>query len=110
MEHPHKILSDAAAMYSARLSVAMEARQKCRNAGMSVVMGEADTRIVPDMRVLCLDRDQLAAKADTSHPTTPGALAMFDRTDETTYPFGVLFQDGSVLAMTIQLHDADRDR
>ena len=110
-EHPQKILQDAIVMYNSRISVAIaERKERCRNAGMFVIMSESP-RIVPDMRVLCLDRDQLLARIDLNHPTSSGALAMYERvSDECEAVFGVIFADGSVLATTLQVHDVDRDR
>lgn len=113
MDHPQKVLQDATAMYSSRVAIALEERAKHRNAGMFVVMpaeGKGSTHIVADMKVLCLDRAQVLARVRPDHPTACGALAMFDRVEENVVVFGVLFADGGVLATTLQLHDADRDR
>lgn len=109
-QHPQKVLEDAIAMYSSRVAIALEQRQqRYRNTGMFVIMGEA-SRIVPDMQVLCLDREQLLKRIDPGHPTSAGALAMFGRTDESAVVFGVVFADRSVLATVLAVHDAHRDR
>ena len=112
MEHPHKILSDAVTMYNSRVAIALEERKtKCRNVGMFVVVSGG--RIVPDLPVLCLDREQVLARAAPGHPSLDGALSMFERTadvDERIVVFGVLLPDGGVMATTLQVHDADRDR
>ena len=70
-------------------------------------------RIVPDLKVLCLDREQVLQRVAPGHPTLDGALSMFERTadaDEKIVVFGVLLPDGGVMATTLQVHDADRDR
>ena len=114
-EHPYKVLQDAIAMYSSRVAIAIEEKtQRCRNVGMFVVMGDAP-RVVPDMRVLCLDREQVLTRCDAAHPSVAGALAMFERADADDAKggaavFGVLFADGGVLATTLAVHDADRER
>lgn len=100
-------------MYNSRVVIAIEQReQRCRNAGMFVVMPPSATRIVPDMTVLCLDREQVLSRVDAAHPTVGSALAMFDRTDDDSkiVVFGVLFPDGGIMANTLQVHNADRDR
>ena len=112
MEHPEKILRDAVEMYHSRVLIAVEERQKRqRNAGMFVVVGPAG-RIVPDLRVLCLDREQLLNRMQSRHPTLDGALAMFDRTqdaEDRIVVFGVLLPDGGVMCTTLQLREANRD-
>ena len=112
MDHPEKVLHDAIDMYHSRVAIAIEERKKtCRNVGMFVIMGSA-TRIVPDMKVLQLDRHRLMQRIDTAHPTAGGALAMFERTDgdDGIVVFGVIFPDGGILSTTLQVHRADRDR
>lgn len=111
-QHPQKVLEDAVAMYSSRVAIALEQRQqRYRNTGMFVIMGEA-SRIVPDMQVLCLDREQLLNRIDPAHPMSPGALAMFERTgdEDSAVVFGVVFADRSVLTTVLAVHDAHRDR
>lgn len=110
-EHPEKILRDAVEMYKSRVSVALEEnKSKCRNTGMFVVMEER-TRIVPDMKVMCLDREQVMQRVTLSHPTVAGTLAMFERTgDQGSVVFGVIFADGGAMSTVLQVHDADRDR
>jgi len=117
MEHPEKILNDAVQMYSSRVAIAIEERRtKCRNVGMFVDMGAGNLhggRIVPDLRVLCLDRAQVLERVATGHPSVSGAVSMFERTadvDDKIVVFGVLLPDGGVIATTLQVHDADRDR
>lgn len=112
-EHPFKVLQDAIAMYQSRVAVALEERRtKYRKVGMFLEMGGA-SRVVPDMRVLCLDRDQLLERVDRQHPSVSGALAMMDGAaieDASTVPFGVLFADGGTMVTTLTVHDADRER
>lgn len=113
MDHPQKVLNDAIQMYNSRVAIAISERKKtCRNYGMFVIMPEGATRIVPDMQVLRLDHDQVRSRINPSHPTADGALSMFQRTDadEDVVVFGVIFRDGGVLATTLQVHNADRDR
>lgn len=113
MEHPQKILTDAVQMYNSRVAIAIdERRTRRRNVGMFVVVGTAG-RIVPDLPVLGLDRDQVMHRVAAGHPALDGALAMFERTldmDEPVVVFGVLLPDGGVLATVLEVHDADRDR
>ena len=110
-EHPEKILQDAITMYNSRVAIAIDERaSKHRNVGMFVDATKG--RIVPDLRVLCLDRDQLMNRV-SQHPSARGALSMFERTEdvgERIVVFGVLLPDGGVLATTLQVHDADRHR
>lgn len=106
-EHPQKVLQDAVEMYQSRLMIAIEQKAKYRNAGMFVVMNESP-RIVPDMRVLCLDREQLLGRLDPAHASVGGAVAMFDRVDEGSAVFGVLFADGGVMATVLQVRKVDR--
>ena len=82
MEHPYKLLQDAVEMYSSRVAIALEQRAKHkRPVGMFVVLGDSP-RVVPDLRVLCLDRDQLRARLDMSHPSAEGAVAMVGRDED----------------------------
>lgn len=109
MAHPQKLLEDAVAMYHGRVSIALdERRERQRWTGMFVVMGE-HARIVTDMRVLCLDAEELLARVDPSHPTVRGAMATLHAREEAV-PFGVLLADGGVMMTTLAVHDADRDR
>ena len=117
MEHPEKILNDAVEMYSSRVAIAIEERRtKYRNVGMFVSLGAGNRqggRIVPDLPVYCLDREQVLERVAAGHPSVSGALSMFELTadiDEKIVVFGVLLPDGGVLATTLQVHDADRDR
>ena len=104
-DHPYKLLQDAVEMYSPRVAVAIEQRAKHkRPVGMFVVMGDA-TRVVPDMKVLCLDRDQLMQRLDMSHPSAEGAVAMLGRDEEGQVAFGVLLSDGGAMATTLQVHE-----
>lgn len=114
-EHPQKILQDALLMYQGRVAIALQEREsRCAAVGMFVVMEDrtSSTKIVPDMRVLCLDRNELLEKVDRSHPTVGGAISFMDRASlhSEEVPFGVLFKDGGIMATTVQVHDADRDR
>ena len=63
------------------------------------------TRVVPDMKVLCLDRDQLMQRLDMSHPSAEGAVAMLGRDEEGQVAFGVLLSDGGAMATTLQVHE-----
>ena len=109
-DHPFKILQDAVTMYQSRVAVAIEERtERHRRAGMFVVMN-GRTTIVPDMQVLCLDRDQVLARVDRSHPTVAGAVATMDGARDAQVPFGVLFGDGGVMTTLLEVHDAHRDR
>ena len=108
MEHPQKVLEDAVAMYASRVSVALEERKLHQHVGMFVMMDGA-TRVEPDMRVLCLDRQQLLERVDQRHPSVPGALALMDALHEAV-PIGVVFNDGGVMVTLVEVHDADRDR
>lgn len=112
-EHPEKVLQDAVQMYNSRVAIALEERKAtCHNVGMFVDVTKAG-RIVPDLPVYCLDREQVLRRAAEGHPSLAGALAMFERTadaDECVVVFGVLLPDGGVLATTLQVHDAHRDR
>ena len=104
-DHPYKLLQDAMAMYSPRVAVALEQREKHkRPVGMFVVMGEA-SRVVPDMKVLCLDQDQLRGRLDMSHPSAEGAVAMVGRDEEGQVAFGVLLADGGAMVTTLQVHE-----
>lgn len=113
MEHPQKILADAIAMYSSRVVIAIEKRKsEFVNGGMFVMMPPGGTCIKPDMKVLCLEQQQVLKRVDPSHSTVPGALAMFANTDadDRKAVFGVIFADGGILATVLQVHNADRDR
>ena len=113
MEHPYKVMQDAVAMYSCRITVALEERTaRHRRVGTFVIMSAGATRIVPDMRVVCLTREQLLERVDLNHPSVPGAIALMDGADDAleVVPFGVVFPDGGVMVTTMQIHDADRDR
>lgn len=115
--HPYKLLQDALEMYNARVSIAVhERRHRRRHCGMFVAV---EDKIVPDMRVLCLDREQLLERVDKTHESTRRAIDMFDRAagdglpsdaDSMHIPFGILLPDGGVFMTTVQIHDRDRDR
>lgn len=112
-EHPEKVLHDAVQMYNPRVAIAIERRKAtCENVGMFVDVTRSN-RIVPDLPVYCLDREQVLRKVKEGHPSLPGALSMFERTsdaDDCIVVFGVLLPDGGVMATTLQVHDAFRDR
>lgn len=112
MDHPEKILNDAVAMYSGRISIAVEQRtQHYRPVGLFVIMEPHHTRIVPDMKVRCLEKSDLVARCDPMHPTFAGAMAMMsDESDREAVPFGVLYSDGGVMLTTLKVFDADRHR
>ena len=112
MEHPEKILNDAVAMYAGRISIAVDERTKrYKPVGLFVVMESHHTRIVPDMKVRCLEKEDLVARCDPRHPTFAGAMAMMsDESDRDAVPFGVLYPDGGVMMTTLKVFDADRHR
>ena len=112
MEHPEKILNNAVTMYSGRISVALDERTKrFKPVGLFVLMESQDTRIVPDMKVRCLEKEDLIARCNPRHPTFAGAMAkMSDETDRDAVPFGVIYPDGGVMVTTLKVFDADRHR
>lgn len=110
MDHPEKIMNDAVQMYSCRIAVAVEERtHKYRDVGMFVLM-EGHTRIVPDMKVRCFDKEELLLRVDVKHPTVSGAMAMMQTDDRDEVPFGVIFADGGAMLTRLKVFDADRDR
>ena len=76
-------------------------------------------KIAPDMKCLCLDREQLLERVNTEHDSTRRAIAMFDGargdglpsdTDTMHIPFGIILPDGGMFMTTVQIHDRDRER
>lgn len=103
-----KLLNDFVAMYSSRVQVAKDyLKEYIRVATVATVAVRG--KIVPDMRVEYLERDQFLARLDTSKGGIAGAMAMIDGASEEELPFGLIFDDGDALMMRMRIHRLDRD-
>lgn len=103
------LLDAFAAMYSSRVQLAREryATSFVRLATVATV--PVHGRIVPDMRVEYLQRDEFLSRVDTSLGGVPGAMAMIDGACEEEVPFGLIFDDGDALMMRVTVARLDRD-
>ena len=102
------LLDAFAAMYSSRIQVAQEYAQKyVRVATVATVPVEG--RIVPDMNVEYLEREDFLSRVDTRMGGVPGAVAMIDGATDGEVPFGLIFDDGDALMMRMRIHRLDRD-
>ena len=102
------LLDAFAAMYSSRIQVAQDyAKRHIRVATVATVAVAG--RIVPDMRVEYLERDDFLSRVDTLKGGVPGAVAMIDGAEEGEVPFGLIFDDGDALMMRMRIHRLDRD-
>ena len=103
-----KLLNDFVGMYSSRIQVAKDyAKEFMRVATVATV--PVHGKIVPDMRVEYLERDQVLARLDTSKGGIAGAMAMIDGASDDELPIGLIFDDGDALMMRMRIHHLDRE-
>ena len=103
-----KLLNDFVSMYSSRIQVAKDyAKEYVRVATVATV--PVHGRIVPDMRVEYLERDQMLSRLDTTKGGIAGAMAMIDGASDEELPIGLIFDDGDALMMRMRIHRLDRE-
>jgi len=103
-----KLLHDFVDMYSSRVQVAKDyAKQYIRVATVTTVPVQG--KIVPDMLVEYLERDQVLARLDTNKGGIAGAMAMIDGACDDEMPIGLIFDDGDALMMRMRIHRLDRE-
>lgn len=102
------LLDAFVAMYSSRVQVVREDFAKRHIKVATVATVAVDGRIVPDMRIEYLERDQLLRRVHTHMGGVPGAMAMFDGASDEETPIGLIFDDGDALMMRVRVHRLDR--
>jgi hypothetical protein len=103
-----KLLNDFVSMYASRIQVAKDyAKEYIRVATVTTV--PIHGKIIPDMCVEYLERDEVLARLDTSKGGVSGAMAMIDGASDDEVPFGLIFDDGDALMMRMRIHRLDRE-
>ena len=102
------LLDAFAAMYSSRIQIAREDYGARYIKVATVATVPIHGRIVPDMTVEYLERDQFLNRVNISMGGVPGAMAMIDGADDDEVPFGLIFDDGDTLMMRMRVARLDR--
>lgn len=102
------LLDGFASMYASRIEGARDyASRFIKVATVGTVA--VDGRIVPDMHVEYLEREQFLERVDTRRAGVPGAVSMIDSAVEDEVPFGLIFDDGDALMMKMRVARVDRN-
>ena len=99
-----RLLDEYVAMYASRVLFAHEEEAKFRKVG---IVATCTGKIVPDMDVRYLERDEIVKQIDLTQPGVHGAMSLFDRAEEANAPFLLIFSDGDVLATLVRARLAD---
>lgn len=95
--HKLKLLDDFVSMYACRVQVAIDEFQSRFERVAVVSTVGRHGKIVPDMTMEYMSREQLLARANRSLPGIGGAMALFDRDAEEGIPIGLIFDDGDII-------------
>lgn len=98
-----RLLEEYVSMYSSRVLIAQE-DYTYHKVG---VVAHTSGKIVPDMQISYLERDELIRMVNTQKPGVNGAMSLFDRAEESNVPFLLIFPDGDMLATLVRARLTD---
>tara|TARA_B110000046_G_C12894349_1_gene355756 strand:- start:232 stop:609 length:378 start_codon:yes stop_codon:yes gene_type:complete len=101
MANKIRLLKEFTELYQSRMQIVLE--EYAPKFEKVAVCTRCAGKIVPDMKIEYLGRDEILARVDKSKSGVPGAMALFDNANREEIPFAVFFDDGDVLVQTMRV-------